>query len=206
MMYIRSRNQLQNFLTHTNAGHAFMFQYDATGKAAHDTARMLLCTESREADCTCYSCKAFDRGIHTELHSISGSDTIDDLRAVIAKGSATISTSSRVTLITDAHLLSHEASSALLKCLEEPIRGHSFVISSQLGTRLKTLQSRSICFACGDEYADVHSLGIDIHTAYLRNVEHGNFLHRFETFQKSGMIKLSTNTQNNLLIIAYENA
>jgi DNA polymerase III delta' subunit len=131
---------------------------------ALDVAAALLCVAPDPTDrpCRiCRACRAIDHGNHPDLHRLApvgaGSvipiggrdergvrDLISELSLMPVEGGA------RVTVIEEAHRMTEDAQSALLKTLEEPPRGAVLILCAEDEERLlPTIRSRCVRLRLG---------------------------------------------------------
>jgi DNA polymerase-3 subunit delta' len=122
---------LRNALTHDRLGHAYLFIGPAgVGKkyTALTLAQALLCTAKPREGCrTCPACVSVAAGTHPDLilvvleagkQSISINQVRDHLQHLLSL--RPVHGSKKIALLDDAHLVTPQAQSALLKILEEP--------------------------------------------------------------------------------------
>lgn len=123
-----------------------------TGKttSARIFARAILCDNrksGRSDGCGhCESCKAFDSGINPDFIEVDAASRrgIADVQAIIEQVNlAPRMSSSKVVLIDEVHHLTREACTALLKVLEEPPSGVTFILATTDPQKLlPTIRSR----------------------------------------------------------------
>ncbi|MEK9150194.1 MAG: hypothetical protein AAB267_09155, partial [Candidatus Desantisbacteria bacterium] len=96
----------------------------------------------------CCSCRQMEKGIHPDLvvlESNNGSIKVDSIREVIKSAYLKPLYKKRVYIIDDASLLTQEASSCLLKTLEEPPLYCVFIlITNSISAILSTIRSRCL--------------------------------------------------------------
>jgi DNA polymerase-3 subunit delta' len=160
--------------------HAALFSGPAgVGKwlAARWWCRTLKCAHSGACDPTCSDCKRIGAGSHPDLVAIEPEApgkaiAIDQVRELIRLMSLKcVGRGPRIALLRDAHELSIEAQSALLKLLEEP-PGNALIVlvTENPSALLSTVRSRCQTFRFGGiPDADVEELlvaaGRDAETA-----------------------------------------
>lgn len=129
---------LQNQITHSKIGHAFMFTGTrGTGKTtcAKIFAKAVNCLAPKNGDpcCECEICRGLDNGsildvIEIDAASNNGVDNIRDLRDETAYTPA--SCTYKVYIIDEVHMLSNQAFNALLKIMEEPPSHVIFILAT----------------------------------------------------------------------------
>src|SRR5213082_860485 len=143
---------LKNAILNNRVAHAYIFS-DARGvgktTAARILAKALNCVKgpTPEPCCVCDSCKEIAAGtsldvIEIDAASNRGIDQIRELREMVRYAPAASRT--KVVILDEAHMLSGEASNALLKTLEEPPDRVVFVMATTEPENLEdTIRSRS---------------------------------------------------------------
>ena len=143
---------LQNAIRNNRVAHAYIFSgARGVGKttAARILAKALNCVNGPTADpCgVCDSCKEIAAGtsldvIEIDAASNRGIDQIRELREMVRYAPA--AARSKVVILDEAHMLTGEASNALLKTLEEPPDRVTFVMATTEPENLvDTIRSRS---------------------------------------------------------------
>jgi DNA polymerase III subunit gamma/tau len=143
---------LANAIKHNRVAHAYIFSgARGVGKttAARILAKALNCVKGPTAEpCgECDSCKEIAAGtsldvIEIDAASNRGIDQIRELREMVRYAPA--SSRSKVVILDEAHMLTDEASNALLKTLEEPPERVIFVMATTQPEDLgDTIRSRS---------------------------------------------------------------
>src|SRR3979411_3086942 len=143
---------LKNAIRNDRVAHAYIFSgARGVGKttAARILAKALNCLKGPTAQpCgTCVSCKESAAGtsldvIEIDAASNRGIDQIRELREMVRYAPA--ASRSKVVLLDEAHMLTPEASNALLKTLEEPPDKVIFVMATTEPENLaETIRSRS---------------------------------------------------------------
>ena len=143
---------LANAIRHNRVAHAYIFSgARGVGKttAARILAKALNCVKGPTADpCgQCDSCKEIAAGtsldvIEIDAASNRGIDQIRELREMVRYAPA--AARSKVVILDEAHMLTGEASNALLKTLEEPPERVIFVMATTEPENLAdTIRSRS---------------------------------------------------------------
>lgn len=144
------KDALKRLVAHGPVPSVLMLGPPHVGKltAALDLARSWLCPLRAPSSCTCASCQKVRAGQHTELERISSETaTIDQLRGVVAR-SYTQRADCKVVVIDRLDLYDDTALQVLLKALEEPRGGTSFVLTARREP-LRTIMSRSWCLRFG---------------------------------------------------------
>lgn len=130
--------------------HAYLFSGPGgSGKreAAGWFAAFLGCEVARKRPCgECRSCLEVARDSHPEVVQIRDDGAaikIDQIRELIhALGLSRISGPYRVAIIEEARRMTREAEAALLKTLEEPVRGVVIILTDSTGELADTIVSR----------------------------------------------------------------
>ena len=146
---------LRNAVREDRVGHAYLLSGPrGTGKTS--TARILAmalnCTErSAEGEpCgQCESCRSIRTGTSADVHELDAASNrgVDDIRDLISKVSLGTPGLWKVYIIDEVHRLTTDASSALLKTLEEPPDHVVFVLATTDPQKvLTTIRSRCQCF------------------------------------------------------------
>lgn len=116
------------------------------GKAALLLAKAINCSDYGCNNCS--SCKQMEKGMHPDfyiLESNNGSIKIDTIRQMIKSAYLKPFYKRKVYIIDDASFLTAEASSCLLKTLEEPPSYCVFIlITSSISAIFSTIRSRSL--------------------------------------------------------------
>jgi DNA polymerase-3 subunit gamma/tau len=116
---------------------------------ARITAKAMLCAKRAGSDpcCSCDSCRAVDRDnnpAYTEVDAASNGN-VDDVRQMKDLLSYKLPGSRRIIYYDESHMLSVSAQNALLKTLEEGIRGTTFMFATtEVAKMQSTVRSRSI--------------------------------------------------------------
>jgi len=134
-----------------NITHAYLF-HGPRGTGKTSTARILAkrvtCLKPDKADpCgKCPACQAFEAGRQMDIMEIDAASNrgVDDIRA-LRETVNTVPTLGKykIYIIDEAHMLTNEASTALLKTLEEPVKHVIFILATtELHKVLPTILSR----------------------------------------------------------------
>jgi len=144
------RESLKKLVAAGNLPHAFLFSGPkGTGKtsAARIIAKIINC-ESKKTPCgKCGQCKSISKGTNIDVIEIDAASHrgIDDIR--ILKEVANLAPArakKKVYIIDEAHMLTTEASNALLKTLEEPPSHVMFILATTNPEKLiATIRSRA---------------------------------------------------------------
>lgn len=147
---ISVRESLKKILSSKHIPHAFLFAGPkGTGKtsAARILAKMINC-ESKNPPCDkCEQCVSISKGtnvdvIEMDAASHRGIDDIRELREAVKLSPALAK--KKVYIIDEAHMLTTEASNALLKTLEEPPSHVVFILATTNPEKLiSTIRSRA---------------------------------------------------------------
>lgn len=165
------RETLEETVKSGRIPHAFLFSGPkGTGKtsAARILAKILNCEKRRKNSIVpcdkCEQCKSISGGFNLDVIELDAASHrgIDDIRALreavkLSPGSA----QNKVYIIDEAHMLTTEASNALLKTLEEPPKHVYFILATTNPEKLiETVRSRvtNIVFRKADEREIVRSL------------------------------------------------
>ncbi|MAT04206.1 MAG: DNA polymerase III, subunit gamma and tau [Acidimicrobiaceae bacterium] len=132
-------------------GQAYLFSGPrGTGKttSARILAKVLNCdnVEGGEPCCECDSCLAVERGTSYDVHELDAASNrgIDAMRDLIEKASLGTAGRHKVYILDEVHMLTKEASAALLKTLEEPPPHVVFVLATTDPQKvLDTIRSRT---------------------------------------------------------------
>ena len=148
-----AREALSEIVKSGNIPHAFLFSGPkGTGKtsAARILSKIVNCENRKKGainPCNkCESCKSIDKGASLDIIELDAASHrgIDDIRAL--KEAIKLSPSSsekKIYIIDEAHMLTTEASNALLKTLEEPPSHALFVLATTNPEKLiPTIRSR----------------------------------------------------------------
>ncbi len=144
------RDSLSKIVTSGEIPHAFLFAGPkGTGKTS--TARILakiINCESKKQPCNqCKQCKSINNGTNIDVIEMDAASNrgIDDIRALrdIIK-LAPANAKAKIYIIDEAHMLTTEASNALLKTLEEPPEHVYFIMATTNPEKLiETIKSRT---------------------------------------------------------------
>jgi DNA polymerase III subunit gamma/tau len=162
---------LQNAVRDDRVGHAYLFSGPrGTGKTstARILAKVLNCAEPIDGEpCgVCESCVAIEQGASFDVHEMDAASNrrIDDIRDLIAKISLGTPGRTKVYILDEVHMLTAEASNALLKVLEEAPPHVVFVLATTDPQKvLPTIRSRC-------QHFDLHLLPADELTELARYI------------------------------------
>ncbi|MEZ5297240.1 MAG: DNA polymerase III subunit gamma/tau [Ilumatobacteraceae bacterium] len=132
-------------------GQAYLFSGPrGTGKttSARILAKVLNCDNVVDGEpcCECDSCLAVERGTSYDVHELDAASNrgIDAMRDLIEKASLGTAGRHKVYILDEVHMLTKEASAALLKTLEEPPPHVVFVLATTDPQKvLDTIRSRT---------------------------------------------------------------
>jgi len=114
---------------------------------AFDASKYILCKESGDDECSCYSCERFGKD-HPDFFCMGSKDRIKTADADLFLdfvSTRPFLSNRKVAVIDNAETATWEAANKLLKIIEEPYKDFSFfVISSDPGSVLPTIVSRCI--------------------------------------------------------------
>ncbi len=149
------REELLQLVKSKKIPHAFLFSGPkGTGKtsAARILAKVINC-ENRKAKSTepcnrCMQCKSITNGSNVDVIELDAASHrgIDDVRVLRdAVKLASANAPNKVYIIDEAHMLTKEASNALLKTLEEPPEHVMFILATTEPEKLiETIRSRTV--------------------------------------------------------------
>ena len=132
-------------------GQAYLFSGPrGTGKttSARILAKVLNCDNVIDGEpcCVCESCLAVERGTSYDVHELDAASNrgIDAMRDLIEKASLGTAGRHKVYILDEVHMLTKEASAALLKTLEEPPPHVVFVLATTDPQKvIDTIRSRT---------------------------------------------------------------
>jgi DNA polymerase III subunit gamma/tau len=174
---------LQRAVAEDRVGHAYLFSGPrGTGKTttARLLAKALNCEHVVDGEpCgECESCVAIAEGHSMDVFEMDAASNrgIDDIRALVDRASQSTPGRRKVYILDEAHMLTKEASNALLKTLEEPPEHVVFVLATTDPQKvLPTVRSRTQHFevhlldptelaALVDEVIETAGLEVDVET------------------------------------------
>ncbi len=134
--------------------HAYLFTGpESIGKkrVAIEFAKLILCENSGDQPCNeCQECYQIENLLHPDFlliepdHSVSRKISIEEIRLLKEKLSVTSSGKYKIAVVDNAHRLTQEAQSALLKLLEEPQGRKIIILVSEFPeVILSTIRSRT---------------------------------------------------------------
>jgi DNA polymerase-3 subunit gamma/tau len=151
--------------------HAYLFSGPrGTGKTS--TARILAMAlncelpEDGEPDGTCDSCVAIRLGSSMDVQELDAASNrrIDDVRDLLSRVALGTPGRSKIYIVDEVHQLTSDASTALLKTLEDPPRHVTFVLATTDPQKvLPTIRSRT-------QHFEFRLLGSDVLGSLLRDV------------------------------------
>ncbi|MEZ5177121.1 MAG: AAA family ATPase [Acidimicrobiales bacterium] len=144
------------------SGHAYLFSGPrGTGKTstARILAKALNCEhlQDGEPDGTCESCLAIDAGTSYDVQELDAASNngVNDVRELIGRVSLGSPGRTKVYILDEVHMLTAQASAALLKTLEEPPPHVVFVLATTDPQKvLPTIRSRT-------QHFDFHLLSVE---------------------------------------------
>ena len=142
---------LRNAVAEDSATHAYLFSGPrGTGKTstARILAKALNCTSpvNGEPCCQCESCVAMEDGTSFDLFELDAASNrgVDSVRDLVERTMVASPGRTKVYILDEVHMLTKEASNALLKTLEEPPEHVRFVLATTDPQKvLPTIRSRT---------------------------------------------------------------
>lgn len=142
---------LRDAVAQGREGQAYLFSGPrGTGKttSARILAKVLNCSNVVDGEpcCECDSCISVERGTSYDVHELDAASNrgIDAMRDLIEKASLGTAGRHKVYILDEVHMLTKEASAALLKTLEEPPPHVVFVLATTDPQKvLDTIRSRT---------------------------------------------------------------
>ncbi|MEZ5237847.1 MAG: DNA polymerase III subunit gamma/tau [Microthrixaceae bacterium] len=142
---------LRNAVAGDSATHAYMFSGPrGTGKTstARILAKALNCTAEVDGEpcCECESCVAMEQGSSFDLFELDAASNrgVDSVRDLVERTMVASPGRTKVYILDEVHMLTKEASNALLKTLEEPPEHVRFVLATTDPQKvLPTIRSRT---------------------------------------------------------------
>ncbi len=142
---------LRDSVASDRQSHAYLFSGPrGTGKTttARILAKALNCEQvvAGEPCCVCESCKAVEHGTSFDVHELDAASNrgIDAIRELVERASLSSPGRHKVYILDEVHMLTKEASAALLKTLEEPPQKVVFVLATTDPQKVvQTIRSRT---------------------------------------------------------------
>ena len=142
---------LRNAVRQDKVAHAYLFSGPrGTGKTstARILAKALNCADPQDGEpCgTCQSCVEISRGTSLDVHELDAASNngVDAMRDLVARAALGTPGRWKVYIVDEVHMLSTQASNALLKTLEEPPGHVVFVLATTDAQKvLPTVRSRT---------------------------------------------------------------
>ena len=159
------RDILASHIDKNSLGHGYLFTGPGNETLAEDFIKSLLCLSPKSlSSCgECRPCKLFLKNPEFVIHIIDSAKGagIDQVRKMRAAAFLTAPEKKNIFLVRFPERMSREASSAMLKILEEPPKGVIFVFLAENPFLIHhTLRSRMAIFRSNDEQSYAHdSLG-----------------------------------------------
>ncbi len=160
---------LQYAIANGRESHAYLFSGPrGTGKTS--TARILVkalnCSDPVDGDACgqCDSCRAIEQGNSFDVIELDAASNtgVDDVREIIASASLGSPGRHKVYILDEVHMLSKNASAALLKTLEEPPSHVVFVLATTDPEKVpETIRSRT-------QHLQFHLLPTDVLESHVR--------------------------------------
>lgn len=152
---LRICNMLNSMIKNHRIPHAILIEgEDGLGKKtlARFIAKASLCLNETPPCGECKTCHLVDVGSHPDFQIISpdGSQIkVDQVRELRVEAFLTpMAAEGRVFIIESAHSMNEAAQNALLKVLEEPPKGVTFILLAKSAKLLlETIRSRCVCFS-----------------------------------------------------------
>ena len=162
---------LRNVVRDGRVSHAYLFSGPrGTGKTstARILAKALNCTDLQDGEpcCKCESCQAAQAGTLADIFELDAASNrgIDSMRDLIAGASLGTPGQRKVYVVDEVHMLSKDASTALLKTLEEPPPHVVFVLATTDTQKvLPTIKSRT-------QHFEFRLLGPEVLTGLLHDI------------------------------------
>lgn len=148
-------NMLSSMIKNHRIPHAILIEgEDGLGKKtlAEFIAKACLCKDESAPCDSCKTCHLIEVGSHPDFKVISPNGAqikVDQVRELRVEAFLTpMVADGRVFIIESAHTMNEAAQNALLKVLEEPPKGVTFILLSKSAKMLlETIRSRSVCFS-----------------------------------------------------------
>lgn len=162
---------LQNAVREGRVGHAYLFSGPrGTGKTstARILAKALNCLDPQDGDAcgACESCEEIRLGRSYDVHELDAASNrgIDSIRSLIERAAMAPARTKKVYIVDEVHQLTKEATTALLKTLEEPPEHLVFVLATTDPHKvLATIRSRT-------QHYEFHLLPADALASLVRDI------------------------------------
>ena len=170
---LRVCNMLNSMIENHRIPHAILIEgEEGLGKKtlANFIAKACLCKNEPTPCLNCKNCHLIDVGSHPDFQIVSPDGSmikVDQIRELRTEAFLTpMAADGRVFIIDDAHTMNSQAQNALLKVLEEPPVGVTFILlAKSAALLLETIRSRAVCLTLSPVPLDDESARIIEHNA-----------------------------------------